>query len=81
MAVTTVGSFPAIGVKVMEEGAPALGDNTFTHDLPFTPKVYAVAQISSAGTGGNVVKSEGATTVVITTITTAGQKLRVVLGP
>lgn len=82
MVVTTVGSFPGIGVKVMEEGAPVLGDNTFTHDLPYTPKVYALVSVDGTPAAKTVeVKSEGATTVVVTTTTAAPDKIRVVLGP
>lgn len=82
MAVTTVGSFPGIGVKVMEEGAPATGDNTFTHGLPYTPKVYAVVSVSATSGAKTVeVKSEGATTVVVAVTTAAPDKIRVVLGP
>lgn len=82
MAVTTVGSFPAIGVKVMEEGSPVVGDNTIAHGLPYTPKVYSVVpKDASPATSTWQVKTEDATNVVIAIQTNAPEVLRVVLGP
>lgn len=82
MALTKIGSFPAIGVAVFEEDTAGAGDKTITHGLSFTPKVYAVVAIDAAGSDVTaVVKSEGPTDVVITGFGAGLDKVRVVLGP
>lgn len=72
----------ALAVKYFEEDTPGAGDKTIPHGFPFTPRVYSVYAVDSAGTDVTaIVKSVDATNIVITGFGAGLDKVVVIAGP